>query len=163
MPLSDPVSLLAMAGATTVVSAMATSAWEVARDRTVALFRRRDEGMTGDEDDPVQAELEASAARVRDAAELEVARNRQVQRWQENLEDLLRRAPELSGEVAALIDEVGALLPTAQNVWQQSVHATGGGSAYGALGPGSSVHVHHRASPYPSPSASATDAEEDTP
>ncbi|MFJ5050115.1 hypothetical protein [Streptomyces sp. NPDC088719] len=151
-----------MAGATTIVSAMATSAWVVARDRTVALFRRRDEGMTGGENDPVQAELEASAARVRDAAELEVARNRQVQRWQENLEDLLRRAPELSGEVTALIDEVSALLPTAQSVWQQSVHATGGASAYGALGPGSSVNVHHHASPYPSAPASVTDAEEDT-
>ncbi|MDF6023075.1 hypothetical protein [Streptomyces sp. JH34] len=153
-----------MAGATTVVSAMATSAWEVARDRTVALFGRRDEGTAGGEEDPVQAELEASAARVRDAAELDVVRNRQVQRWQENLEDLLRRAPELSGEVTALIDEVGALLPPAQNIWQQSVHATGGGSAYGALGPGSSVHIHHRASPYPSPPpAGATDAGEDTP
>ncbi|MFH9690911.1 hypothetical protein ACH4LE_32160 [Streptomyces sp. NPDC017413] len=152
-----------MAGATTIVSAMATSAWVVARDRTVALFGRRDEGMTGGEDESVQAELEASAARVRDAAELEVARNGQLQRWQENLEDLLRRAPELSSEVTSLIDEVGALLPTAQNVWQQSVHATDGASAYGALGPGSSVNVHHHASPYPSPPASfVTGGEEDT-
>ncbi|MFS0695189.1 hypothetical protein [Streptomyces nitrosporeus] len=161
--MSDPLTLLAMAGATTVVSAMATSAWEVARDRTVALFRRRDEDVTAGEDGSVRAELEASAARVRDAAEVEAARNRQVQRWQENLEDLLRRAPELSGEVTALIDEVGALLPTAQNVWQQSVHATGGGSAYGALGPGSSVHVHHRASPHPPPPAGSAGAGEDTP
>lgn len=39
--MTDPMSVLAMTGATTIVAAMATSMWESARGGVAALFRRR--------------------------------------------------------------------------------------------------------------------------
>ncbi|WP_431045887.1 hypothetical protein ACQUSR_29955 [Streptomyces sp. P1-3] len=159
--MTDPMSLLAMTGASTIVAAMATSTWEVARDRTVALFRRGGDaegGDTGGEGDAIRTELEAGAAQVRDAAAPEGARGAQTRRLRETLADLLHRDPEAAHELQALIDEVQGRLRDDRPVWHQSVTATGGGSAYGALGPGSSVHIHHHAPPHPSPPSHPTGA-----
>ncbi|MGW1073112.1 hypothetical protein [Streptomyces sp. NPDC002537] len=146
-----------MTGASAIVSAMATTAWEEARERTVALFRRRHDAGHGDGGesagrDSVRAELEASAARVLDAADQEAARQDQERRWRVDLEDLLRGDPGAADELRALTDEVRGRVRVAQPVWHQNIVAGNGGSAYGALGPGSSVHIHHHAPPYP-PSA----------
>ncbi|MGK5629790.1 hypothetical protein [Streptomyces sp. URMC 123] len=157
-----------MTGASTIVAAMATSAWDVARDRTVALFRRHGDagddvtggsggsggtdagqGATAVQGDAVRAELEACAAYVQVAAEPEDARGAQARRWHALLDELLRRDPEAARELAVLIQEVQGRLRSEQPTWQQSVAATAGGSAYGALGPGSSVHIHHHAPPQP--------------
>jgi hypothetical protein len=142
--MSDPVTALAMTGATTLVAAMATSAWESARSRAVALFGRR-----GDSERDTRARLDRSAARVR-AAEpddsADAVRTNQIARWQDDLFDLLSDRPETEGELRALIDDIQQQFPPVQQQWIQHVTARDGGSAFGALGPDSSVNVHYHTS-----------------
>ncbi|WP_329467930.1 hypothetical protein [Streptomyces sp. NBC_01431] len=160
--MSDSLSSLALTGASTIVTAMATTAWESARDRVVAVFRRHSGG-AGAQEDPersqVYLELEASAAQLRDAADPEGARQELQRRWQWLLESLLHASPDAVDELRALSEEVGRQLRDAQPRWNQSVVARDGGSAYGALGPGASVHVHHHG--VPNPPASGRRAERD--
>jgi len=135
---SEALATLAMTGATTVVAAMATSAWEAVRTRTAALFHRR-----GDSQPDVEAQLERSAARVAGAEGGTAVHDGEVARWRADLVDLLREHPDTEAELRSLIAEVQRELPPAGGYWVQQVTARDGGSAYGALGPGSSVHVHH--------------------
>src|SRR5918997_4998081 len=135
--MSDPLTALAMTGATTIVAAMATSAWELARSKAAAIFRRR--GGEGD----AEAGLQRSAARVSEATDPDAVRRDQVTRWREDLVDLLREHPDAQDELRALIDEVGRRIPPAQQQWVQHITAHSGGTAFGALGHGSSVNVHH--------------------
>lgn len=135
----DPVAALAMTGATTIVAAMATSAWQLARTRTAALFARR-----GESPREIETQLDRSAARVDAAgADGEAVRSGQVARWRDDLADLLRDHPDAEEELQALIGEVQPQLPPQQHQWIQNVSARTGGTAFGALGPGSSVHVHY--------------------
>ncbi|WP_431047106.1 hypothetical protein ACQUSR_33430 [Streptomyces sp. P1-3] len=163
--MSDPLSLLAMTGASAIVSAMATTAWDATRSRTAALFRRRSGGENGDNGqngavipdlDVIDAELDASAALVRAAVRPEIARQEQERRWQRDLERLLRAAPDAAEDLRVLTVEVRERVREARPVWNQSVTASDGGSAYGALGPGSSVHIYHHAPP-PPPAAQPPD------
>ncbi|MGK4585927.1 hypothetical protein [Kitasatospora sp. HPMI-4] len=144
MPDVEPLVSLAMTGATTVVAAMATSAWESARARTAALFHRR-----GDSRQDVEAQLERSAARITSAGEAAAVREGEIARWQADLVDLLRELPDTEDGLLALIRELQQQLPPVRQQWVQHVTARDGGSAYGALGPGSSVHVHHHTGPAP--------------
>ncbi|MGW2377398.1 hypothetical protein [Kitasatospora sp. NPDC001683] len=151
MPDPDPVVALAMSGATTLVAAMATTAWEGARARAVALFHRR-----GDSRRDVEAQLERSAGRVELTGEADPVREGEIVRWRNDLVDLLRDQPDTEDGLRELIDEVRPLLPTAQQQWAQHVVARDGGSAFGALGPGSSVNVHYHAGPGHQPPAPST-------
>ncbi|MBO1329890.1 hypothetical protein [Streptomyces sp. VRA16 Mangrove soil] len=150
--MSDPLSSLALTGASTIVTAMATTAWESARDRVVAVFRRHSGG-AGEQGAPersqVYLELEASAAQLRDAADPEAARQELQRRWQWLLEALLRASPDAVEELRALTEEVGRRHRDASPRWNQSVVARDGGSAFGALGPGAGVHVHYHGVPEP--------------
>ena len=134
--MSDPLTALAMTGATTIVAAMATSAWELARAKAAAIFRRRG---TGD----AEAGLERSADRVGQATDPDAVRQEQVTRWRDDLIDLLREHPEAQTELRALIEEVGQRIPPVQQQWAQHITAHSGGTAFGAMGPGSRVNVHH--------------------
>ncbi|MEV0664666.1 hypothetical protein ACIBI3_31875 [Actinomadura luteofluorescens] len=136
--MSDPVTALAMTGATTLVAAMATSAWQSARARTAALFHRR-----GDSPRDVEAQLDRSAARVTDAGGDDGTRDGQITRWRDDLEDLLRAHPDTEGGLRVLINEIHQQLPQEQQQWVQHIIARDGGSAFGALGPGSSINVHY--------------------
>jgi len=135
---TDPAAALAMTGATTLVAAMATSAWQTVRTRTAALFRRR-----GDSECDVQAALDRSAARLEEADGADGVRDSQVARWREEFVDLLRQCPETEESLRSLIAEVQPQLPPTRQQWVQNVTARDGGSAFGALGPGSSVNVHY--------------------
>ncbi|CAM5280389.1 hypothetical protein SAVIM338S_00128 [Streptomyces avidinii] len=136
--MSDPMTVLAMTGATTVVAAMATSTWEATRERVVELFHRR-----GDErSTTVQAQLDGDAELIAGESEdSDGVREDLVRPWARRIGALLREHPETAEELRALIQEA-SVLPASQE-WSQHITAHAGGAAFGAQGPGSSVHVHH--------------------
>ncbi|MGE7391091.1 hypothetical protein ACQKM2_37050 [Streptomyces sp. NPDC004126] len=135
----EPITALAMAGATTLVAAMATSAWESTREAAVRLFRR-DPG-------PDDALLDTTAARVQSAADPAATRERIVPLWQGEFENLLQRHPEALEEVRSFITQTRGDLPPDGLAWVQNVTAYAGGSAYGASNGNVIVH-HHAASPH---------------
>ncbi|MEU9163904.1 hypothetical protein AB0D29_26995 [Streptomyces sp. NPDC048424] len=136
--MSDPMTVLAMTGATTVVAAMATSAWEGTRERVVELFHRRgDERSTA-----LQAQLDGDAELVAgESDDTDGVRDDLVRPWARRIGALLREHPEAADELRTLIEEVS--VPPAAQKWSQHITAHAGGTAFGAQGPGSSVHVHH--------------------
>ncbi|MGP3918274.1 hypothetical protein [Nonomuraea sp. 10N515B] len=97
----DPIVL---AAGTALVTAMATDAWQSARDGAVALWRKVR---------PEQAEaVEAELVEVRDQV-LEARRDSDADTeqalagvWQVRLQQLLRADPSLAGEIKRVLDEV---------------------------------------------------------
>ncbi|WP_392675258.1 hypothetical protein [Streptomyces sp. LN785] len=142
---------------------MATTAWDATRNRTVALFRRRSGGENGQNEavipelDLIDAELDTGAALVRAAVRPEIARQEQERRWQRNLERLLHADPDAAEDLRILTVEVRERVREARPAWHQEITARDGGSAYGALGPESSVHIHHYAPPPTPPSTQLPD------
>ncbi|MFD6533523.1 hypothetical protein [Streptomyces sp. NPDC060184] len=139
----DPEAALAMTAATTIVAAMATSAWQATRARVARIFQRADGAESGPESVAgVEARLERSAARIADAPDSDEVRQRQIVRWQEDLEDLMRDHPVVEAELRALVEAVRQQLPPVQPQWVQHIDARDGGLAAGAQGPGSKVILH---------------------
>jgi hypothetical protein len=138
--MTDPATVLAMTGATTIVAAMATSAWESTRGKVTELFRRRDE----DQSAMVGAQLDGDAHLVVREEDTDGAREDLIRPWTRRLAALLREHPEAAGELRVLVDQVAAELPRTEHHWVQHITAHAGGAAFGAQGPGSSVHVHHQ-------------------
>ncbi|WP_404816135.1 hypothetical protein [Streptomyces thermolineatus] len=141
--MSDPMSVLAMAGATTIVAAMATSAWDVTRSRAAELFRRRG----ADEPATVGAQLDGDASLVVDDPDPQAAREDLVRPWARRLAALLHDHPEAGEDLRLLVEDAAADLPPGAQNWVQHVTAHAGGTAFGAQGPGSSVHVHLPSAP----------------
>lgn len=141
MPVDPTTAALAMTAATTIVGAMATSTWETARTWTVQLFQRR-----GRSPQEVEAQLDRSVARVTRAEDSGTARQAQITRWREDLEDLLHDHPDAADDLESLVREVQQLLPPVQQQWVTHVTAHGGIAA-GAVGPGSGVHIHNHSGP----------------
>ncbi len=137
MPVDPTTAALAMTAATTIVGAMTTNAWETARARTVQLFQRR-----GRSSQETEAQLDRSAARVTRAEESDAARESQITRWREDLEDLLHDYPDAADDLQSLVREVQQQLPPVQQQWVAHITAHGGIAA-GAMGPGSGVHIHN--------------------
>ncbi|MFD3808999.1 hypothetical protein ACFWSF_24795 [Streptomyces sp. NPDC058611] len=136
--MTDPMSALVMAGASSIVAAMATSAWEGARERVVEVFRRRgDDGVAA-----IEAQLDADARLVVDEEDAYGTRQDLLRPWARRLAALLREHPEAAEELRRAVEEVAAALPRSEQHWTQNVTAHGGGTALGAQGPGSSVHIH---------------------
>ncbi|MEU6633335.1 hypothetical protein ABZ905_34360 [Streptomyces parvus] len=134
--MSDPMAVLAMTGATTVVAAMATSVWEGTREQVVDLFRRRDE----DRGAVVRTQLDGDAELV-SGEEDETVRDDLVRPWARRLAALLRDHPEAADELRALVEDSDGSRDG--GTWSQHIAARAGGAAFGAQGPGSSIHVHH--------------------
>ncbi|WP_141974977.1 hypothetical protein [Saccharothrix saharensis] len=137
MPMDPTTAALAMTAATTIVGAMATSTWETARTWTVQLFQRR-----GRSPQEVEAQLDRSVVRVTRAEDSGTARETQILRWRDDLEDLLSEHPDAADDLESLVREVQQLLPPVQQQWIAHVIAHGGIAA-GAVGPGSGVHIHN--------------------
>jgi hypothetical protein len=116
---------------------MATSAWESARGRVVELFRKADKGEVG-------AQLDGDAELVVLEEDADRVREDLVRPWARRLAALLRDHPEAAAELRELVERVAEELPHADQQWVQNVTAHSGGTAFGAQGPGSSVHVHER-------------------
>ncbi|MFD3485648.1 hypothetical protein [Streptomyces sp. NPDC058665] len=141
--MTDPMSVLAMTGATTIVAAMATSMWESARGGVAALFRRRGD----DEATAIAVQLDGDADLVAGEDDTEGVREELIRPWARRLAALLREHPEAADELRRVVEEVAAGLPRTEQHWTQNVSAHSGGTAFGAQGPGSSVHIHRHAAP----------------
>jgi hypothetical protein len=107
----DPIVL---AAGTALVTAMATDAWQSARDGAVALWRK----VRPEQADVVEAELievreQVLQARRDDDADTEQALDGM---WQVRLQQLLRTDPSLASELQRVLDEVltSALEPADQ-------------------------------------------------
>ncbi|WLQ67601.1 hypothetical protein [Streptomyces glycanivorans] len=145
---ADPMTALAMTGATTIVAAMATSAWQTTRDGTARLFNR------GGRDLPaLQAQLDGDADIVAEDDDTDGARQDLVGPWRRRLTALLREHPEVEAELRALVDEARRELAPAQQNWIQHITAHQGLAA-GTLGDHSSVTIHYHSAAEHQPSAS---------
>jgi hypothetical protein len=141
---------LAATGAAALVGAVATDAWETARDGFGRLLRRRSaeaEPLTERRLDALAAEVEQAPPEERDAV-----RRRLIPVWETRLADLIEEEPALADDLAGLSEQVHARLPVSAQQWVQHITAHQGGLALGAQGTGSSVHVHyHSDEPPPRP------------
>lgn len=140
---------LALTGATTVVAAMATEAWQAARTGTTRLFHHGGQA----QQDAVEARLNANAALAARAPDMDRARQGLVPVWQLELEELMRRHPDAAGELQALVDQVQAELPRTQKDWVQTQTniARDHGIVY-AVQHGTQ-HINYMDSPNPRPPA----------
>jgi hypothetical protein len=127
---------LALTGATTVVAAMATDAWQATRTGTARLFRHGGPARQ----EAAAARLEADAALVARAANAQRARLGLIPRWQLELEELLRDHGDAASEVQALVAEVRSLLTGTQETWVQNNVARDRGQVFASLGGNVIVH-----------------------
>jgi hypothetical protein len=132
----DELTVLAMTGATTIVAAMATSAWQSARSGVQRLFRHGGKQVQA----AVSSELDGHAALVARAEDSELARRGLAAAWQVRLADLLRQHPETTQELRLLVDRIGAELPRAEQAWVQTNIARDGGRIFAAQGGDVIVH-----------------------
>ncbi|MGI5329345.1 hypothetical protein [Actinomadura nitritigenes] len=109
------VEALALTGATTVVAAMATEAWQATRTRTARLFHRQGRAASA-----VEAQLDGDAELVGSEDDPDGTRRELVGPWKRRFAALLRELPESEADLRALIDDVRADLPVAQRVWLQN-------------------------------------------
>jgi hypothetical protein len=133
--MADPVVDLAMTGASTIVAAMATSAWQAARDGVVRLFRGR-----GDDLPAIEARLDGDAAVVERDEDADSAREDLVGAWKRQLAKMLNEHPEAAGDLRALVEQVGKLLPQARPGSVQTNIARHGGAVFAAQNGNVIVH-----------------------
>ncbi|MGW2518567.1 hypothetical protein ACWC09_16435 [Streptomyces sp. NPDC001617] len=133
----DPETTLAMTAATTIVAAMATSAWQTARAGASRLFRRGGE----EEQGAAAARLDDDAVLVARSEDAGRARQALIAAWQLRLEDVLRRHPDAGEEMSALVDQIGSVLPQVERAWVQTNVARDGGHIFAAQG--GNVIIHH--------------------
>ncbi|MFE2381640.1 hypothetical protein [Streptomyces misionensis] len=107
---------LAMTGASTLVAAMATDAWQAGRGGFARLFHRRGNGLR-----EIETHLDNDAALVtgEDAA---AAREALIGPWRLRLLRLLREHPGAAPELTELIDRIRERLPEDGRRWTQNVH-----------------------------------------
>ncbi|WP_406511096.1 hypothetical protein OG851_00425 [Streptomyces sp. NBC_00161] len=135
--MDEVLTTLAMTGATTIMSAMATSAWAAARAGTIRLFRRSEP----EDQRALEVRLDREEVLVRQEPDPDSARRDLVGGWRLQLVALLREHPEARAELEALVASVGAQLPSEERTsWIQHVSATGHGMAFGAQGGSITVH-----------------------
>jgi hypothetical protein len=134
--MSDTLAVLAMTGATTIVAAMTTSAWQTARSGVMRLFRHGGEERQA----AVAAELDDHAALVMQAEDVARARQGLAAAWQVRLEALLRQHPETAEELRALVGRTGGELPPAERTWTQTNIARDGGQVFAAQGGNVIIH-----------------------
>ncbi|MEU6726081.1 hypothetical protein ABZ917_20465 [Nonomuraea wenchangensis] len=137
----DPIVL---AAGTALVTAMATDAWQSARDGAVALWRKA----RPEQAEVVEAELTEVREQVLQARGEGDADTEQALAgsWQVRLQQLLRADPSLAGEVRRVLDEV--LTPALQPADQERIGslvmkatASGHGRVYQA---GRDQTIHER-------------------
>jgi hypothetical protein len=102
----DMASLVALAG-NTLVAAAVTDAWETTRHKIARLFGR------GQPDPATERRLDATRNQLiaASSAELEQVKADVAAAWAVRLEDLLAEDPDAEAELAALVEEIGTLLP----------------------------------------------------
>jgi hypothetical protein len=134
--MADPVVDLAMTGASTIVAAMATSAWKAARDGVVRLFRGRSDDLPA-----IEARLDDDAAVVERDEDTVGARADLAGAWKRQLAKMLNEHPEAAGDLRALVEQVSKLLPQARPGSVQTNIARDGGTVIAAQN--GNVFAHH--------------------
>jgi hypothetical protein len=136
----DVLMTLAQFAGQTVAAAAVTDMWETVRGRFARLLGRGDAGKTQAAERWLAQSRQQLAAAA--GAELEQARQAQVQRWAGRFADLLDEDPGIEAELRALVEEVAAQLPAgAVSAADHSVAAgrdvtitaSGGGTAAGVI------------------------------
>lgn len=140
--MADEVMALAMTGASTIVAAMATSAWQVARDGVVRLFHGRGHALPG-----IEGQLDGDAAIVERDENADGVREDLAGSWKWRLTALLNEHPEAKEDLRALVEQVAGQLPQAQQGWVQTNIARQGGQVFAAQGGNVVIHRVSGASP----------------
>jgi hypothetical protein len=151
--LAETLAALAATGATTLVAAMTTDAWQAARSGVARLFGR--DGLARQE--AIEAQLAGNAALVAQADDAGRVRQSLVALWQLELESLLRQHPDAAEELGALVAHVQAALPPAQQEWVQTNIARDHGKVFAVQG---GNIVFHSASPRPAAPAADDDIDD---
>jgi hypothetical protein len=139
---TDEVIVLAMTGASTIVAAMATSTWQVARDGVVRLFRGRGHTLPA-----IEAQLDGDAAIVERDENADGAREDLAGGWKRRLVVLLNEHPEAKEDLRALVEQVVEQLPRARQGWVQTNIARQGGQVFAAQGGNVVIHRVPEAAP----------------
>lgn len=137
--MDSEITSLAHSGAATLVTLMATEAWQIARERLVSLWR----AVQPHNADAVGADLDAGRAEVAAAS---VAGDQQVlddvrAEWRSRLRRLLAVCPEAATELRRLLDDVGGWASTADVAIAQRATASGHARVYQA---GRDQHITER-------------------
>ncbi|MEU5301120.1 hypothetical protein ACH4YO_16435 [Streptomyces noursei] len=127
---------LILAGGTTVVGAMATDSWAVARGGIARLFRRRGQ----DQQSAIEAQLDNHVALIERAGDTERVRQSLLPVWLLELESLLDEYPDAAGDLQELIGEIRDRLPEDQRAWVQNNVAKDGGQVFAVQGGNVIVH-----------------------
>jgi hypothetical protein len=129
---ADWLAQLAVSGATTLIGAAATDAWDQAREGFVRLLGRGDtdrEAVAGRRLDQLTATVAQAEADERDAV-----REQQLPAWRTRLADLLEEDPRSAEPLRDLRDRLAKELPAPQQQWVQNITATAAGAvAMGAM------------------------------
>lgn len=137
--LEAALSALALTGATTIVSAMATEAWLTTRAGVLQLLRHS--AVAEARQAAVGAQLDGDADWVADDEDADSVRAALLPAWNGRLAALLRDHPDTADQLQVLVDTVRAALPPDGDRWVQNITAREHGHAYGAQG--GNVIVHH--------------------
>jgi hypothetical protein len=152
---AQEIEALAMVGAAAIVSAMATDAWNGARERIAELLRQHSPARRAE----LETRLEANAAQVERAGDVERARGALVGSWQLELEEVLSRNPDAAEDLVALTDRIRASLPTASAQWVQNITAHGNGVVNAVQHGTQHNHFMDAAQPQARPSTSSAGGE----
>ncbi|MER7775802.1 hypothetical protein ABTZ21_12415 [Streptomyces sp. NPDC096191] len=114
--LTEALAALAASGGTALVGAMATDAWQTARDRTARLFGRQG----AQRQTAIEAQLDGNVILVERADDPDLARQALVPLWQMELNRLLEEHPGSEAELQELIAHVRDDLPAPQQRWVQN-------------------------------------------
>ncbi|CAM5302004.1 hypothetical protein AB0F92_22755 [Kitasatospora aureofaciens] len=119
--LTDALVELAAAGGTAVVSAAATDIWQATKGKVARLFGRGDDR----DEQRVSVQLDRIPMELDQAAEPQQERVRAAlrDRWTVKLTELLEENPELEDDLRALVEEVRAAVPAAQQTFVQNNNA----------------------------------------
>ncbi|MCX4546564.1 hypothetical protein [Streptomyces sp. NBC_01565] len=147
--LDEAMAGLALTGATTVVAAMATDAWQTTRTGMGVLFRRG--GPVRQE--AVEAQLAGDAELVALDDDAEGARRDLIPAWNRRLGALLSQYPDAAEDLRALIDEVRAALPRPEQQWTQHNTARDNGRVFAAQNGNIIVHTGPDQAAPPPPAA----------
>jgi hypothetical protein len=143
--LAETLMALAAAGGTTLVGAMATDAWEAARDGVARLFGRAG----ADRRTVIEGQLAEDADTLAHVGEAEREQVRQelVPVWRRRLARLLEEHPDASveTELRDLVARVQAALPPAQQAWVQN-NTAHGGNLFAVQGGNQEINYHGGAS-----------------
>ncbi|MFJ9709258.1 hypothetical protein [Streptomyces sp. NPDC101234] len=127
----DPqIAAFAGTAGTTIVTLMATDAWQRTRDGVVAIWRR----VSPERADSVAGELDQTREDLLVAQSGEDSQTETELRaeWQGRVRRLLLADPSIAEELRALLDELAPHDKTSNSVVQMHAQATGNGRVYQA-------------------------------